>query len=112
MRDLSGILASTPEAALAKEICGGVFEVRIDVGRFAGVAERLKGDANVQQELDQDLRRGILKAVFDGRVVGSVADRVAMRRFLMFVESRVVRMGEEGLRFRGGVEEMEALVAS
>jgi hypothetical protein len=41
---------------------------------------------------------------------GGVADGAVLRRFVLFVEGRDVKMGEEGLRFRGLTGEVEMLV--
>ena len=77
-----------------------VSEHRIDIHQFLHSLNVLREDIGVQLQLDQALRGGIVDPCEDMRFPATVNERIAMRRFVAFVDGCLMYLGrryaEEG----------------
>jgi len=70
----------------------------------------MKEDLKTQKQLDQGLRNCILGACIDARFPGSESERILMRRFVQFVDSRLGYLEACYKKIEERVEDMGSIV--
>ena len=89
-----------------------IVELRLDVEGLLGSLQMLTEDLDVQASLDGALRGGIVGPCEDTRLPSSENERIAMERFVVFVDGRLGRLRECYGATKGMVEGLAMRIAN
>jgi hypothetical protein len=84
-------------------------EMQVDVNHFLHSLMVLREDIGVQKMLDEALRAGIVGPCEDLRFPASVNERIAMKRFIGFVDTCLASMSRRYMEEEKVVKALEAL---
>lgn len=82
----------------------------IDIHNFQHALHILRADIDVQMQLDQALRAGIVGPCEDVRFPATTNERIAMRRFVAFVDGCLMHLGRNYVQEGSVVKVLDVLV--